>query len=164
MDFYIDSAEALDITDQEIAELLFTVYIEAGFAAPEMATSLFEPSAVRGRGKIIGAREKQTLTFAGMVIVVYPNSPACRLAQGNETEMHLLGVKPAYRGHGLGRTLVTAAIETVKQGGYSNMLLMTQSTMQAAHRLYESTGFVRIPARDLNRGGRDFMVYERSFK
>ena len=160
MNFKIGPAVLLEISDTEISELLSRVYVDGGFVAPEVATTLFEPLAVRSRGRLICARDKQNLTLAGMVIVVYPDSPARRLAQGDETEMHLLGVKPDYREFGLGRLLVAAAIEDAKQAGYSKMILWTQLTMHAAHRLYESAGFVRLPGMDFNRGGRDFWVYE----
>jgi len=163
MDFQIDTADALAVNDLELSELLSRVYVDGDFVTPEMAISLFEPAAVRSRGKIIGAREKQSLKFVGMVIIVYPDSPARRLAQGDEAEMHLLGVKSEYRGKGLGRVLVAAAINDAKQRGYSKMILWTQPTMHAAHRLYEISGFVRAPGRDFFRAGRDFKVYEKEF-
>ena len=160
MDFQIDTADSLKVSDLEISELLSRVYVDGGFVAPELAASLFESSAVRSRGKIVGAREKLSLKFAGMVIIVYPNSSARRLAQGNETEMQLLGVMPEYRGQRLGRMLVAAAMNDAKQGGFLKMLLSTQATMLAAQGLYESSGFIRAPERDFNRGGRDFWAYE----
>jgi len=118
MDFQIDTADSLKVSDLEISELLSRVYVDGGFVAPELAASLFEPSEVRSRGKIVGAREKLSLKFAGMVIIVYPNSSARRLAQGNETEMQLLGVMPEYRGQRLGRMLVAAAMNDAKQRGF----------------------------------------------
>lgn len=161
MNFIIDTADSLKLLDLEITELLSQVYVESGFTTPEIATSLFEATTVRNRGKLIGAREKKTLIFTGMVIVAYPNSSVCHLAQGNETEMHLLGVKSEYRDRGLGKRLVTSAIHTAQQNGYTKMLLGTQATMQAAHRLYESSGFVRTPDRDFTRNDKIFWVYEK---
>ena len=161
MDFLVDTAGALKISDLEISDLLAQVYVDGGFVAAEMAVSLFDATAVRSRGKIVAAREKESLLFAGMVIIVYPDSPARRIAQGNEAEMHLLGVKPEYRGSGLGRALVEAAINDATQRGYSKMLLWTQPTMHAAQRLYESSGFIRAPGRDFFRADRDFKVYEK---
>ncbi len=161
MYFHIDTAEALRISDLEISELLSRVYVDGEFVAPEIAVSLFEPTAVRSRGKIVAAREKQTSLLAGMVIMVYPTSPARRFAQGTETEMHLLGVKPEFRGQGLGRALVAAAIDDAIRSGSSKMLLWTQATMHAAQRLYEVSGFVRVPNRDFSRAGRDFKMYEK---
>ena len=145
MDFYLDTGDVLGISDAEISELLSRVFVDGGFTDPETAIYLFEPSAVRRRGKTICARAKQDLILAGMVIVAYPDSPAHLLAQGNETEMHLLGVKPEYRGNDLGKRLVAAAINNARQEGCSKMLLWTQPTMRVAQRLYGSSGFVRRP-------------------
>jgi ribosomal protein S18 acetylase RimI-like enzyme len=158
MEFEIDSAELLRIDDIELSELLAQVYVAGGFTEPDEAVTLFEPSAVRKRGMLIGAREKQHLKLAGMVIVVPPDSPARRLAQNNEAEMHLLGVKPEYRGHGLGRILVESAIDRAKQNGYSKIILWTQFSMKSAQKLYEATGFIHVD--DMKRNGRDFKVYE----
>jgi ribosomal protein S18 acetylase RimI-like enzyme len=159
MEYHLDTAESLAISDTEIYDMLSRVFVDGGFAAPEAANTFFEPSAVRSRGKLIAARNKHDNKFSGMVIVVYPDSPARRLATGDETEMHLLAVRPEDRGQGLGRALVSAAVDAAKNSGYKKMLLVTQTTMQSAHRLYESAGFIRLPAQDFNRGGRDFLAY-----
>ena len=159
MEFQIDTADILKIDDIELSELLTQVYVAGGFTEPDEAVSLFEPSAVRKRGMLIGAREKQHLGLAGIVIVVPPNSAARRLAQdNNEAEMHLLGVKPEYRRHGLGRMLVESAIGRAKHSGYSKIILWTQISMKSAHKLYEATGFIHVD--DIKRNGRDFKVYE----
>jgi ribosomal protein S18 acetylase RimI-like enzyme len=159
MDFYIDTSDPPAIGNQEISELLSRVYVEGGFTDPERAAIQFEPSAVRNRGRLICARREDGL-LAGMVILVLPGSLARILAEGDEAEIHLLGVKPEFRGKGLGRRVVTAALELAKAGGHSKLLLCTQIGMKSAHRLYESLGFIRVPDRDFNRGGRDFLVYE----
>lgn len=159
MEFEIAKAEVLGITDLELSRLLTQVYVAGGFTDSEEAISLFEPSAVRKRGVLIGAREKQKSHLVGVIIVVPPASPARRLAKSNEAEIHLLGVNPDSRRHGLGRMLVEAAIDCAKNNGYSKIILWTQFSMKAAQRLYESTGFIHIE--DMTRNGRDFKVYER---
>jgi len=162
MEFVIATADALEITDSELSELLTQVYVAGGFTAADEAVSLFEPSAVRNRGFLIGARERHHSKLAGIIIVVPPESSARRLAKNNEAEIHLLGVKPEYRRHGLGRMLIEAAIARANQGGYSKLILWTQLTMNAAQRLYESTGFVHIG--DITRNGREFRVYEKPLR
>jgi len=162
MEFEIGTADFLGIDDFELSELLTQVYVAGGFTAPDEAVSLFEPSAVRKRGTIIGAREKQHLKLAGIVIVVPPDSPARRLAQNNEAELHLLGVKPEYRRHGLGRMLVESAIDRAKQSGYSKIILWTQVSMKSAQKLYEATGFIHVA--DMKRNSRDFKIYEMALR
>ena len=158
MEFDIGTADLLKIDDIELSELLTQVYVAGGFTEPDEAVSLFEPSAVRKRGMLIVARETLHLSLAGLVIVVPPDSPARRLAQSNEAEMHLLGVKPEYRRHGLGRMLVESAIGRAKHSGYSKIILWTQTSMKSAQKLYEATGFIHVD--DIKRNGRDFKVYE----
>lgn len=70
-----------------------------------------------------------------------------------------LYVAPARRGHGLGRALLEAAIETARAEGADHMDLGTSEDDRAARALYERLGF-------LNReGGPDgpvMYVYERA--
>ena len=158
--FEIATIDSQEITDSEISELLTQVYVDGGFTTSEEAISLFEPSAVRARGVLIGAREIQQSKLAGFIILVPPDSPARRLAKSNEAELHLLGVKPEYRQHGLGRMLANAAIESAGHLGCSKLILWTQLSMSSAQRLYESIGFVHIS--NIERNGREFKVYERT--
>ena len=162
MEFQIATADTLQITDPELSELLTQVYVAGGFTAQEDAASLFEPSAVKNRGVLIGARERRHSKLAGIILVVPPDSSARRLAKNNDAEIHLLSVKPEYRRLGLGRLLVEAAIARANQGGYSKLILWTQLSMFAAQRLYESSGFVHID--DIARNGRDFKVYEKPLR
>jgi len=158
MEFEIDTAEALGIRDDEIEELLDQVYVAEDYMTREEAVTLFTPAVVRQRGVLIGAREHQHAALTGMVIVVPPESPARRIAQDNEAEIHLLGVRSAYRRHGLGRMLVEAAIRLATDKGYRKIILWTQYSMKSAQRLYEAVGFVHTS--ELKRNGRNFKVYE----
>lgn len=158
-EFTISTADRLSVTDTEISELLTQVYVAGGFTTAEEAASLFAPSAVRSRGILLGARENRSGDFAGMVIAVPPDSPARRLTDISGAELHLLGVKAAYRRHGLGRLLVEAAIGLASRMECRKVSLWTQISMVSAQRLYESVGFVHI--HDQVRNGRVFKVYVR---
>jgi len=52
-------------------------------------------------------------------------------------------VRDAYRGHGIGRALLQAAVEAARRTGLAQLYLETWGRMNAAVRLYESTGWVR---------------------
>lgn len=159
--FLIDSPDALNVADSEIGDLLRRVYVDGGFTTPERGASLFSPSAVRSRGRLICARPQGSEKLAGMVIVVTPDSPARRLASSDEAELHLLAVDSAYRGLGLGHTLVSAAIAVAGELGFRGAILWTQPTMTAAQRLYEAAGFVRVAHRDPTFNGIQFLAYEK---
>jgi len=61
-------------------------------------------------------------------------------------ELKRLYVNPAFRGRGLARSLVAAAIAAARRIGYTALVLDTLGSMQPAITLYESFGFVRTDA------------------
>jgi ribosomal protein S18 acetylase RimI-like enzyme len=72
--------------------------------------------------------------------------------------MRMLGVDPQARGRGVGRALVDACLDLARRQGKRAVTLHTTGDMKVAHRLYESMGFVRDPARDWH-VAQAFMLY-----
>ncbi|MDB6061972.1 MAG: hypothetical protein JWM78_2075 [Verrucomicrobiaceae bacterium] len=159
MDFEFDTAENLKVSDSELSELLTQVYVDGGFTDRHLAQTLFAPTNIRRRGAVFGARSKNSSELAGIIILVPPESEACRLATDSEVEIHLLGVKSKYRGMGLGRQLVENVISRTKNEGRKKIILWTQQTMKVAQNLYESVGFSYVKNIELN--GREFLLYSR---
>jgi ribosomal protein S18 acetylase RimI-like enzyme len=146
-----------------LTRLLHDVYVGGGFTAPDTAEELFAEAAVRRRGRVLlamTAAEEPYAGIGGMVIVVPSASPACRLAQPGEVEMHLLAVAPGARGRGVGAALVAAAVAQARRDRARRMILWTQPAMTAAQRLYARAGFRPVPERDFRAAGRAFSVHE----
>lgn len=61
-------------------------------------------------------------------------------------EINRIYVRPAFRGKGIGRTLVDTLISNARQIGYTSLRLNTASFMKEAHALYHSVGFEDIVA------------------
>jgi ribosomal protein S18 acetylase RimI-like enzyme len=55
-------------------------------------------------------------------------------------------VRPAHRGGGVGRLLVEAMIDVARAAGYRTLCLDTLPSMASAQALYQSLGFLQIPA------------------
>ncbi|MEV1062525.1 GNAT family N-acetyltransferase [Streptomyces sp. NPDC050263] len=64
-------------------------------------------------------------------------------------EIRMLAVGREARGRGAGEALVRACLDRARAAeGCTAVVLSTQRTMAAAHRIYERLGFVRTPERD----------------
>ncbi len=137
--------------DQEVAELLLLTFVEAGYTSRERTGQLTAPDELARRGRIILARASASPRLAGMVILAAPDSPYRQIAQPGEGEVQLLAVHPAARGQGLGGRLLAACEDGARERDCARMVLSTQPTMTAAHRLSARTGYQRVPARDWRR-------------
>jgi putative acetyltransferase len=69
---------------------------------------------------------------------------ALRRLDNEYAELKRLYVRPAFRGSGLARQMMLAAIEEARDGGFQGLRLDTLPTMTAAIRLYRSLGFREI--------------------
>ncbi|WP_327724860.1 GNAT family N-acetyltransferase [Streptomyces europaeiscabiei] len=87
----------------------------------------------------------------GGVTFVPAGGPMADIAAAGEAEIRMLAVAPEARGRGVGEALVRACVERARTvEGCARVVLSTQRTMRAAHRIYERLGFTRTPERDWN--------------
>ena len=62
--------------------------------------------------------------------------------------IRLLGVRPAYRGKGVGRALMDECVRRCRRSGVRTVGLHTSDMMAVAQRMYERMEFVRVPEFD----------------
>lgn len=161
-EFTFFTSPTATLGDEEINQLLVEVYVKEGFTTNELATTLFQGSAVRKRGKIFFARASQSGSLAGMVILVRADSPASRIAKLDaDIEIHLLAVHKRYRNLGLGEKLMTHLLNDAKEMAIKNIFLFTQTNMYAAHKLYRRLEFSQLKGRDFKKAGKEFTVWHR---
>ena len=133
----------------EIGEIRVGAYLADGFLSPDSryAPRLRELGA-DGAGPVLVAANDSVIVGTVM-LQMWPNGG--ELLRGpEEAEMRALAVRPEARGRGVGRALVDAVIERAASLGIRHLLLLTQSEMKTAHRIYEQADFVRLPDRDLS--------------
>ncbi|MEI5519979.1 GNAT family N-acetyltransferase [Streptomyces brasiliscabiei] len=87
----------------------------------------------------------------GGVTFVPAGGPMADIARPGEAEIRMLAVAAEARGRGVGEALVRACVERARAvEGCARLVLSTQRSMHAAHRVYERLGFTRTPERDWN--------------
>ncbi|ULR53288.1 GNAT family N-acetyltransferase [Streptomyces deccanensis] len=87
----------------------------------------------------------------GGVTFVPAGGPMADIARAGEAEIRMLAVSPEARGRGVGEALVRACLERARAvEGCVRVVLSTQRSMHAAHRIYGRLGFTRTPERDWN--------------
>ena len=73
-------------------------------------------------------------------------------------------VHPDFQRRGFGRRVLRALIDRARRDGYTKLKLDTTTLQTAAHRLYESEGFVQTGTREFVNGPRRFTLklYEKA--
>jgi GNAT superfamily N-acetyltransferase len=75
-------------------------------------------------------------------------SPLAEDLRAGEAGMRMLAVDPACQRRGVGRALVEACVDRACASGKERLFLHSGQWMGAAHVLYASMGFRRVPERD----------------
>lgn len=127
--------------------LLKRVYVGDGYSSAERAEVFMQRTSFEAGGTMLVARGS-AVTVVGAVLHLHPNGPLAQVARNNEAEFRVLAVAPEARGQGIGEALVMACVQRARAACAPAVVLWSQPSMPAAHRLYERLGFVRVPHRD----------------
>ncbi|TJY72296.1 GNAT family N-acetyltransferase [Arthrobacter sp. CAU 1506] len=96
---------------------------------------------------------------AGAVTLATAGGEYADIAREGELEFRMLAVDPGLQRSGVGRALVEAIVAHARTlDGIDAVSLTTGSDWTAAHRLYESLGFDRVPERDWPVPGTDIRL------
>ncbi len=141
--------------------ILHAVYAGETYSTRERVQEMMTRAKLEGQGAFLVAVDGPD-RILGATILLAPGSPLLQVAEDREREFRMLAVAPEARGLGAGAALVKACIGRAQAEQASGLVLWTQPTMKAAHRLYERLGFMRAPQRD-QADPRGFMrlVYQR---
>ena len=89
-------------------------------------------------GRVIG-----TATYVGD-----PASPLAESDDPDDAGLRMLAVAPGAMGRGAGTALVEETIARARRDGRGRLVLLSRSTMPAAHAIYDRLGFARAPELD----------------
>jgi ribosomal protein S18 acetylase RimI-like enzyme len=143
-----------------IGELTVRVYRDGGLAPAAYLPTLGDVDRRASLAELLVARHQGRVV--GSVALVLDGEFGEVLEPPHEAGFRMLVVDPACRGLGIGAALVHACLDRARAAGKRRMVLSSDPRMTAAHRLYERSGFARLPERDWSPlPGVDLLVYAR---
>jgi len=86
--------------------------------------------------------------IAGVVALLAPGASARAVAGAGEAELSRLAVASSARGAGIGRALARHCEDIARTESWAVIVLWSRRYQAAAHHLYESLGYQRVPERD----------------
>jgi ribosomal protein S18 acetylase RimI-like enzyme len=134
----------------EVADLTEAAYRALGDAQVEEYVSELRDVARRVRRclVLVAVGEPTGRPIGTITYVPGPGNPYAELERDTEAGIRMLAVGPEAQGRGVGRALIAEVAARARADGRTGIAIHTRPSMTAAHRLYESVGFVRDPARD----------------
>lgn len=156
------SAGLIREADEHDAGLIVDLWTEAyvtegegGRTVPYVEADFFETA---GRGQVFVAERDGAVV--GVVALAAPGTLGNAVAQAEEAELARLVVSASARRLRIGEGLVNHCHEQATAASWSAIALWSRRYQTAAHRLYESLGYERVPERDeTDRTGHERLVF-----
>lgn len=149
---------------ESVGGLTHAVYVDEGFieAGSPYADRLRDAATRAREADLLVAVDDGTGDLVGTVTFAAAGTEFAQVAGDDEAEFRMLAVAPHARGNGIARALVAAVLDRAAETGARAVVLSSGREMTAAHRLYETMGFLRRPDRDWDPSGHDrLLVYVR---
>lgn len=144
-----------------VGELTLTAYVTDGFvtADADYVGQLRDAStrdrdaevwvAVDGNTNGDASTDSGRRAVLGSVTFCPVGSPYREIAvDDREAEFRMLAVASAARRRGVGRLLAQRCVDRARELGQTRMVMCSDRRMAAAHALYRSLGYYRLPERD----------------
>jgi ribosomal protein S18 acetylase RimI-like enzyme len=151
----IRRAEERDATD--VGVLTERVYREGGWTSEHYAAVLRDARTRIAQAVVFVATRDGAVV--GSVALAPPGTPFVNVAGADEAEVRMLAVAPDARGRGIADALVARCEQQARAAGLAGVVLSTEATMHAAHRLYRRRGYRRQPERDWAGTRTTYLVY-----
>lgn len=135
-----DVAEAFDLV-MRLAALDVEICAPHGISAETIHGTYYDPSAAHLAMKYAGPRS--ALFLAGPPGAAF--ATAGYTGEGGIAQLRNVFLVPERRGAGLGRRLVEAVLQAMRDDGYRQVRMVTMTPLVAAVDLYRSLGFAECP-------------------
>ncbi|MCJ1673064.1 MULTISPECIES: GNAT family N-acetyltransferase [unclassified Rathayibacter] len=130
----------------EVSRLRLAAYAHDYELGEEYAADVADVARHDREGEVWVAEEHGAILAT--VTTAAPGATLYSLGRPGELDWRLLAVAPEARGRGLGRLLTEFVVMLAVERGLQRVVMNSGTDMLAAHALYESMGFVRLPERE----------------
>lgn len=131
----------------EVSRLRVTAYADDYELGEEYAADVAAVARHDREGEVWVAEDRDGRLLA-TVTTAREGANLYELGRPGELDWRLLAVAPEARGRGLGRLLTEFVVMLASERGLARVVMNSGSDMLAAHALYESMGFARLPERE----------------
>jgi len=131
----------------EVSRLRVAAYANDYELGEEYAADVADVARHDREGEVWVAEDRDGRVLA-TVTTAREGANLYELGRPGELDWRLLAVAPEARGRGLGRLLTEFVVMLASERGLERVVMNSGSDMLAAHALYESMGFARLPERE----------------